>query len=261
MEIRNRWGFVIIGVIMVAIVGFLLQDALSSNSSLLRSGGNEVGTVNGTAIDIQEYEKRVQQSLENVRTQNQGSVDDQTVWSVRDQVWNQYVNDVLMEEKYKELGVEVTTEEMKDQLQGTNPHPAVRQSFSNPETGQFDPGQISLFLQKLEEDDDATKWNQWENFKKFLLEDRLKSKYTALVKKAMYAPAWQANENYLLTSATVDFDYVYLPYTEVNDADVAVTDAEIQKYIDEHKVKYKREESRSIEYVTFDILPVRHEVL
>lgn len=257
MEIRNRWGFVIIGLIMLAIVGFLLQDALSSNSSLLNFNSNEVGKVNGTAIDIQEYEKRVQQSLDNVRAQ--GNVDDNMVWNVRDQVFNQYVNDILMEEKYKDLGLQVTIEEQKDQLQGNNPHPAVRQSFSNPETGQFDPAQISLFVQKLETDNDPVKWNQWDNFKKFLVEDRLRSKYNALVKKAMYAPAWQANENYQLTSATVDFDYVYLPYGEVNDADVTVTDSELQNYINNNKTKYKRDEARSIEYVTFDILPSRND--
>jgi len=255
MKIRNRLGFVIIGLIGFAIVGFLLQDSLSSNSSLLRFNANNVGSVNGKAIDIQDYEKKVQQALENARTQGQGNTDDATVWSVRDQVWSQYVNDILMEEKYEKLGVLVTNEEMKDQLQGANPHPAVRQSFSNPETGQFDPAQISLFVQRLEEDDDATKWNQWENFKKFLLEDRMKSKYNALVKKAMYAPSWQANENYLLTASTVDFEYVYLPYADVSDGDVKVEDSELKNYLNAHKTKYKREESRSVEYVSFDILP------
>ena len=205
MKIRNRLGFVIIGLIALAIVGFLLQDALSSNSSLLRFNANEVGSVNGEGIDIQDYEKKVQQSLDNVRSQGQGNVDDQTVWSVRDQVWNQYVNDLLMEEKYAKLGVQVTNEEMKDQLQGANPHPAVRQSFSNPETGQFDPAQISLFIQKLEQDDDPVKWNQWENFKKFLLEDRMRSKYNALVKKAMYAPSVSSSNAYCHSFASVRF--------------------------------------------------------
>lgn len=255
MKIRNRLGFVVIGLIALAIVGFLLQDALSSNSSLLQFNANEVGSVNGKGIDIQDYEKKVQLSLENVRSQGQGNVDDQTVWSVRDQVWSQYVNDMLMEEKYEKLGVQVTNEEMKDQLQGANPHPAVRQSFSNPETGQFDPAQISLFVQRLEQDDDPVKWNQWDNFKKFLLEDRMRSKYNALVKKAMYAPSWQANENYTLTASTVDFEYVYLPYADVSDADVTATDSELKNYLNAHKTKYKREESRSIEYVSFDILP------
>ena len=255
MKIRNRLGYLIVGLIMLAIAGFLLQDALSSNSSLLRFNANQAGSVNGTSIDIQDYEKRVQQSLDNMRSQGQSNLDDQTIWSVRDQVWNQYVNDILMEKKYEELGVQVSDEEMKDQLQGANPHPAVRQSFSDPSTGMFDPAQISLFIKKLDEEDDPVKWTQWENFKKFLKEDRLRSKYNALVKKAIYAPSWQANENYLLTASTVDFDYVYLPYADIPDADVKVEDSELKTYLNAHKEKYKQDESRSIEYVSFDIFP------
>jgi peptidyl-prolyl cis-trans isomerase D len=71
-----------------------------------------------------------------------------------------------------------------------------------------------------------------------------------------------ATENYALSGTTVSFDYVFLSYSEVNDADVAVTDAELQVYLADHKSQYAQdEETRSIEYVSYDIKPTPQDTL
>jgi len=263
MKIRNKLGLLIVGLIMLAIFAFLLQDAIQSNTSVLRLDSNTAGVINGKSISIQDFDKKVEESVQNYRlANNTASIDDETTWQIRNQTWEQYVNDVIFGEKYEKLGVQVTADELYDMVQGASPHPAVIQSFSDPKTGQFDPGQVAMFLQQLDKDETGETRQRWLSFEKYLKEDRVRTKYNMLVKKGLYTPAWLAAENYTLNGTTVNFDYVYLPYADIPDADVTVTEDELESYLDAHKAKYMLdEETRSIEYVSFDIKPTREDTL
>lgn len=60
--------------------------------------------------------------------------------------------------------------------------------------------------------------------------------------------------SYVDQSKTVDFKYVQLPYAEINDADVKLTDDDYKKYLTENAAKFKQEEeTRKVSYVAFDI--------
>ncbi len=263
MKMRNKFGVFIIALIMLAIFAFLLQDAINSDTSVLTGNSNEVGSINGSSISRQDFEKKVQESVQNYRLSNNTTdINDETMWQLRDNTWTQYVNDALMSRKYDKLGVKVTSDELYDMVQGPNPHPGVIQSFTDPKTGKYDPGQVVLFLQQLGNDETGETRQRWLAFEKYIKEDRIRAKYNNLVKKAMYTPAWQAGERYALSGTRVDFDFVYLSYADIPDADVTVSESELQSYLDSHKAKYKKdEETRNIEYVTWDIKPTQDDTL
>src|SRR5690606_31465020 len=95
---------------------------------------------------------------------------------------------------------------------------------------------------------------QWIRFEEGIKKDRYQNKYNALVTKGLYVPTWQSEMAYNDQNRAVDFKYVQLPYTDVADADVKVTDEDLQKYINDHAAMFKTdEETRKIQYVTFDI--------
>ena len=52
MKIRNKFGILIVGVIALAIVAFLLQDAINSNTSVLRPNSNVAGVIDGKTVSI-----------------------------------------------------------------------------------------------------------------------------------------------------------------------------------------------------------------
>ncbi len=257
MKIRNRFGAVIIGLIALAIVSFLLMDALNSNSNLLGGTSSDaIGEVEGETIGIKDFEKRYQESLENYKTQTQQpNIDEQTSLAIRDQTWNQMLNEKLMAKEYEKLGVLVTADELYDMVQGTNPHPQVVQAFSDPNTKQFDANQVVMFLQNMDNDTTGDTRERWLNFEKFLKEDRLRTKYNNLVKKGLYVPQWLAKKDYEVKNIAADFDFVYLPYFEVKDEEVKVSDDDLKAYINNNKGKFKQEESRSIEFVTYEVYP------
>jgi peptidyl-prolyl cis-trans isomerase D len=254
MKIRNRLGAVIVALIAVAIVSFLLMDALNSNSSLLRGSSDSVGSINGQAVSIKTFDARYQENIENYKQQfQQTNIDEQTTLGLRDQTWNQMVNELLMGEEYAKLGIQVTAEELYDMVQGSNPHPSVVQAFSDPKTKKFDASQVAMFLQNMDNDTTGDTRKRWLNFEKFLKEDRIKTKYNNLIKKGLYVPTWLAKIDYETKYSSVDFDFVFLPYSDIKDEEVKVTDDDIRNYISKNKGKFKQEASRSIEFVTFDV--------
>jgi peptidyl-prolyl cis-trans isomerase D len=255
MKIRNRLGVVILVLIGLAIISFLLMDSLNSNSSLIRGTSDSVGEINGVSVPLKQLEAKFQETFENYKQQaKQDNIDEQTTLALRDQAWSQLVNDMLMNEQYDELGIRVTPEELLDMVQGPNPHPAVVQAFSDPNTKKFDAAQVGLFIQNMDNDTSGDTRNRWLKFEKYLKEDRVKSKYNTLVKKGLYVPNWLAKADYELKNTSASFDFVFLPYSDIKDEEVKVTDDDIRNYINNNKGKYTNQEnSRTIEFVSFDI--------
>ena len=121
---------------------FILFMVLSDNiSSLTSSGGESIQTaviaeINGDKIYYKDYEERVRQRIEQMRnnpqTQDQ-EIDDQ---SIRTQIWNEMVDEILLNQAGKKFGITVTDEEIADILI-ENPPDFLKQSFTDT-AGNFD---------------------------------------------------------------------------------------------------------------------------
>lgn len=254
IKVREKFGALLVGVISLAIISFLLMDALSSNNNLLGEQDTTAGLIDGQEISIQEYESRVQEAVENYKmSTQQPSVDERTMNSLRQQAWDDYVSDVVYTKEFQELGIQLTADELYELVQGENPHPAIVQSFSNPNTGQFDKNQVLRFLQNLDNDKTGETRKRWLSFEKFLKKDRLTTKYNTAISKGIYVPAAVAEANYKVTEVSMDIDFVFLPYSDIADGSVEVTDADLKSYLSDNLSDFIQEKSRSISYVSFPI--------
>ena len=70
----------------------------------------------------------------------------------------------------------------------------------------------------------------------------------------------EAKTDYHLENDNVNFKYVKIPYDSVEDSLVNITDAEIKNYISDNASKYKREESRNIQFVSFEETPTEDDL-
>ncbi len=257
-KIRQHSGLLIF-LIGASIVGFLVMDATNSQFSVLKGRNDSVGKVDGEKISIHEFEKKYDENIKNQEMQLRGQpmTDDMRNY-LRNQTWDQMVNEIIFNNVYDQLGINVTAEEMNELATGENPHPYIKQSFSNPQTGQFDPAQVRYFLQNLDKDDPGaepgTRRRQWLAFESEMKKNEFKTKYDNLISKGLYVPTWMGEMNYEDQNRTVDFKYVSLPYSQLNDADIKVSDEEMTQYIKQHEAAFKKEdETRKINYVIFDI--------
>ncbi len=237
-----------------AMLAFILGDLLNSGGFLLNGSPTEVGEIAGNTIDGRAFEAKVQESIENYKTQTgQSTIDNATTDQLREQTWQQMVRDFVLGEELDATGVRVSAEELYDLVQGNNPHPQVLQAFTNPETGQFDQAQVISFLKRMETDEDLKK--RWIAFEKDIAKLRRNEKYNNLVKKGLYVTKAEAEGDYLAKNQSSAIKYVLKRYASVADSTVEVSDSDIKKYYNTHKSKYEQKASRDVEFVIFQVNP------
>ena len=252
-RIRKKGGVLVAFMVGFALLAFILTDFFSN-----KGGGQpssmEVGEVNGTAISYADYQNEITQA-EDFRklSSGQGSIDENVQFQIRQSVWDQMVMDVVMGEKYEETGIAVTTDEIIDMATGKNPHPGIRQMFTDPQTGVFSQSAVVNFLRNRKNDPNANFY--WEFLQKSLINEKLATKYTNLFQKGFYVTRSQATNEANANLRNVDFDFVAVNYTTIPDSTVKVSKSEISSYFNAHKENFKQEAERTIQYVTFLVEP------
>ncbi|MBO9727076.1 MAG: peptidylprolyl isomerase [Chitinophaga sp.] len=248
-KIRDKYAVMIVVVICLAIVSFLLQDAFFGKSSLSRRS-TSVGKVNGEDLDLADYQRRIQDAENNAR-QQMPNIDDQTRQYIREQVWNQFLNEQIMQAQYKKLGIVVTEAEVVDQIRGKNPNPVVVQQFTR--DGQFDRAALQQAIQQAPTNPQVREgFHQLETY---IAKYQEQQKYVTLIKQGVYYPKWLAKQQQEDNSQSATVSYVSVPYATISDSTIKVTDAELNRFIQDHKQLFKVEESRKVEYVSFDAIP------
>lgn len=262
-KIRNRAGL-LVAVIGIALLSFVLADAYKSGSSLFGNSKRYVGEIAGTKISNNEFEAQVNSELENIKKRNpQATIDDKTTESVQTQVWEKMVNSTVMGRQYKALGITVSEDELADAMLSDDPHPAMTQvfggqqgqispEFADPRTGKLDMAKVRKFVQGMTPEQEEN-WVQIEEYMRNMLE---MEKYNNLIKKGLYTTTAEAKRQFSEENTKMDMRYVVKRYATIPDSTIQVTDADIQKYYNEHQNEFKvAETTRKIEYVTFDVVP------
>ncbi len=248
-KIRQRSGLLVV-VIGLALAAFILGDFAKGNK---RQTIN-IGVVNGESINIQDFNRKFEDNVEATRQQRQTDrLPQDELFRIRETTWNQMIQDLVMQEEYDRLGLTVTTEELFDQIQGSNPHPAVISNFTNPETGAFDRDLVMNYLQNLDNMQQAAK-DQWLVFERYIKEDRLRTKYQNLITKSYHMPKALAELSYHDKNDKAQVSLAGVRYATISDSLVKLTDADYEAFYEENKKSFEREAMRDIEYVVFDIV-------
>jgi len=256
--LRNRAGVVIVGFIGFAIFAFLLGDVINYGTPFWARHQNQVGSINGESIDINEFNAQVDQTSEMFRQQMGGGTlsPQMKSWAVQ-QVWGQYLNRELLKNEVERIGLSVGKTELNDLVQGDNPSMQIQQAFRNPQTGQFDRGQLLNFISQvgtLPQGHEAH--GQWEALLQNVIDERLSAKYTNLINNSIYVTSLEATAEYNNRNKLANFEYVLLDYDSVPDSAVTIAEQDYKEYYNENKGVFKNpEETRSLEYVVFDASP------
>jgi peptidyl-prolyl cis-trans isomerase D len=208
-KIRNNMWMVIV-LLALGLGGFVFMDISSVNS--LGGGRNQftVGSVNGTDIGWQDFQ-RAQEAL-----YTGSSVD---VNSQRDFVWSYYVEEAILQKEAEKNGLGVGDEEMQELQFGSRLSPVVQRNFTDPKTGQVNRESLTSFRQAAEQNTLAPQYKKiWDFQQEEVVKDRLETKLTNLVKKGIYTPTWMAEDQQKELATQVDFKYVMVPFDKVDDS-------------------------------------------
>jgi len=256
--LRNRAGVVIVVFIGFAIFAFLLGDVINYGTPFWARHQNQVGSINGEAIDINAFNAQVEQTSEMFRQQmGGGTLSPQMKSYAVQQVWGQYLNRELLRSEVERIGLTVGKTELNELVQGDNPSMQIQQAFRNPQTGQFDRGQLSTFISQvgtLPAGHEAHA--QWDALLQSVIDEQLSVKYTNLINNSVYVTTLEANEEHNQRNKLANFEYVLLDYESVPDSAVTISEQDFKDYYNENKGVFKNEEeTRNLEYVVFDASP------
>ena len=134
-------------------MAFVLTDLFSSRSSVFAGDVENIGKINGKNVRGVEFNDRYEVILDRYKTESKGEEIPQFVHGqIRDEVWNQYLKEYILEAEMDELGVVISTKELADLTYGENPHSYVINAFTNQETGLFNKNDVISFLKNMDRD-------------------------------------------------------------------------------------------------------------
>lgn len=249
-NIRKKSGLVII-LIGVALLAFVLGDFVKKGPKK----GNNIGAIAGEEITRTDFENKVQKQEDQYKQQSgKENLTSAEILQIREMTWTQLVRETILQKEYDKLGVVVGKDELLDMVQGKHPHPYIVQSFTDPQTGQFNPATVVQFLKTLDQREPEVK-EQWVKIEKAIKADRLAQKYMNLVSKSYYLPKALAEKELQIRTESVNTRVLAVNYRSIDDKSVSLTDDDYKKYYKEHKYQFDQKESRGIDYVVFDVLP------
>ncbi len=254
-QIQEKYAKLMAVIIAIALIIFVVMLAFENGGSLFRgSNATTVGKVNGEAIDVNSFQKKVTQ-IEDYMKNSQGypagaALNQQAI----EQAWNSEVSQLVMNSELEKLGMQIGKREIGDILYGENPPQDLRQQFTD-ESGRYNAqlakSQIDQMLKKGTAEQKA-QFNAYLNNLEF---GRMNEKYVSLFTNSVNTPKWMVEKQNADNSQISKIAFVRELYSSVPDSSVKVSDAEIQEYVNKHKEDFKQEESRSIAYVAFSALP------
>ena len=270
-KIRNRAGLLVAIVIGLALFAFILGDMLGSGAPT--SGKRTVAEINGKGIGISDYLDR-EKSLREFYQLNAGgqSLDAEMERQIKQETWRRLVRETIMDRSYQKLGIYVSTDELKtmvtgDQAMGlggnpalSEPHPIVRQMFSNPETGQLNRAVMTNYFNALDNPQFAQEKRRWVFIENEILEEKMNEKYFSLVRKGFQPSSLDLKDYAAENGKSTDFAYISKPFSEIADEEITFTESDVKEYFKLHKETYKQDASRTFQYVVFEVVPSEKDV-
>ncbi len=245
-KIRQRSFFLII-IIALALFSFVLADVIQSGT--FSSDANNVGSVNGTDIDAQEF----MQNVAMIEKQGQGTTSTQALNSA----WEQEVRRIILSEEFDKLGLKIGGEQLINIIK-QNPNLAQNPEFLNA-AGLFDENKLKEFLKGIKNAPDQTQWLQWKEFEKSIERFAVEQMYNTMIKSGVYTTKAEGKFQHKLENDKVDFEYVTVAFSTVNDDQVKVTDAEIIDFMKKSPKKYKSDPTTSIDFVLVENKPSKED--
>jgi len=246
-QIRERSIFLII-VIGMALFAFVISGVFTSDGG----GGSisePIAKVNDVEIDLDLFRFNVEQTERNYNFSTLKSVD---------AVWNQTIRNAVLENQYKILGIDAGIAQLEEII-SSNDAFLNDQRFLN-ESGFFDFGLFTNFIISMKTNNPEG-YENWKAQESQLISMAKQNIYLGLVRSSATFSDFEGKFTYHTENDNVSIEYVQIPYSIISDSVVSVSDNEIKKYITQNPDKFKRNETRSIDYVLFNEAPTEEDIL
>ncbi len=246
-SIRKRGVFLIV-IIAMALFSFVLADVIRNGGFSTDKGQTTVATVNGVDIPRQEF-------MEQVETAQRSLGPNAASSQAMNIVWERELRRVLMQEQYDEIGLTAETELTNKAL---STYLASNPVFQD-ESGLFSEAKMLEYVADVKANNPPA-YDQWLEYVKNTKVTALENTYLNMVKGGMIATLAEGEKEYRFENDKINIEFVQVPYTNIPDEDVPVSDDEIAAYIKSHPKDFEVDPMVDIQYVSYVEEPSQEDI-
>lgn len=254
-KLRNS-GVVVIAII-VALVLFVISDLLFNKRGRGGYGDQDrdvVGIIFGKSVNESEVTAEAQKVLDRESANPDFKRTENSDKQMYDQAWSSIIRQKTLEAQMAKAGIVITDEDFDEMVLGDYPAEQLKSEQSFQTDGKYDPKKLKFYFDQAK--NNPTLKMQLLGYVKDLKDRTLEQRYARYISKCIYTPKNERAFSYMVANQGVDGKLVSININTVQDKDIKVTDADLEKYLDEHKEEYKQAfETRDISYVVWDIIP------
>lgn len=260
-KIRS-WGPALVAVIGLALFAFVAGDLFRGCESSNVASKQRLAVVNGEKINAIDYQKYVEEYTEAMKTEFAMQGRTPSDEEIRNSAWQELLNNKMIENEAKQLGITVTDEEIQNIInQGTNQLllSIPIQEFRNPQTGRFDANALKQFLAAYKQAQQnnpqlaeqlTPMYKYWLFKENQLKQNLLAQKYMTLLQESVLGNQVEAKFAFNAENQESNVTLAYIDYNSINDNDVKITDGDLKEKYNQFKERfYIPQELREIKYI------------
>ncbi|MGY8823255.1 MAG: peptidyl-prolyl cis-trans isomerase [Candidatus Latescibacterota bacterium] len=247
--LREKTALVLWFVIFAFIGLIVVEWGADYGGSGQQEVGDAVGVINGEKISLKDFQGALRQASSQTpreQREDQGAL-------VR-QVWDAYLQEVLLRQEIERLGVQVTDKEVAYYTR-TQPPAAVQAIESFQTEGQFDMAKYTQFIGDPANLQDPNNRGFVMQIEYMLRQQLLNFKLQRLLMSGVQVTPAEVRQLFSESNEKSSIEFVFAPGSAVADDQVEVTDADLAAYYQEHKADYEHPEQVRLSYAYFSKAP------
>jgi peptidylprolyl isomerase/peptidyl-prolyl cis-trans isomerase D len=245
-KLRENTGVILWILVLSFGIIWTLQD--SNVFDAMNRPSQNVAMVNGESISNQQYNDAVEQQRRQFRQRMGDDLSPRMEEMIRQRAYDQLINNALLEQEMKRLGITVTDDEIADMVFGETPHPLIRRQFAD-STGRIN----YQLLRNMAQNPQANP--QFLQLEQFLEKQRRQQKMSSLVQSTVHVSEQDVREHHWRQNAAAAVDYVALRYAAVPNDSISVQESDLRAYYDNNKEDFERKKTLTLDYVTLSKTP------
>jgi peptidyl-prolyl cis-trans isomerase D len=231
-------------VVAITFFAWLVLDlsGITGGTGLLTN--TSVGKVNGRSIDARTYQTIVQQSIDARQRQTPGTMGLEDYKQVRDQVWNDIVQNTVLDAEYRRRGIQVSEDEIVQAIRNS-PLPEFQSVPEFQTDSQFDLGKYQRWLTS------SVAQQYLPSLEAQYREELQRAKLLRVVTADVYLSDAALWEKYRDENETVKINLTaIIPRNAVADSAVKLTEAEVAAYYKAHRDDFKHPRTAYLSFVS-----------
>jgi peptidyl-prolyl cis-trans isomerase D len=237
-------------VVAITFFAWLVLDlsGITGGTGLLTQ--TSVGKVNGRSIDARTYQNIVQQSIDARQRQSPGAMGLEDYQQVRDEVWDQIVQNSVLDAEYRRRGITVSDDEVVQAIR-TSPLPDFQNVPEFQTDSQFDLAKYQRWLTS------SVAQQYLPSLEAQYRDELQRTKLLRLVTSDIYLSDAALWERYRDEHEMVKVGLTaIIPRNVVPDSSVHISDADLAGYYKAHRDEFQRPKTAYLSFVALPRVPL-----